>query len=51
MYLCMYVADMENDMSVLSATLVKFQSWGKLLALNIYCFVVNVLFVAMLCCF
>ena len=38
--------DMENVMSGGgSAASVKFQSWGKFLALNICCFVVNRLFV------
>ena len=36
--------DMENVMSVPSFARVKFQSWGKLSALNILCFVVNALF-------
>ena len=44
-------ADMENVMSVLSAACVKFQTWGKLLVLNIDCFVENVLSVAILLVF
>ena len=39
-------ADLENVMSVLSAACVKFQRWGKLLGLNVRCFVVNALSVA-----
>ena len=42
---------MENVMSGGSAACVKFQSWGKFLALNIRCFVVNGLSVASLRCF
>ena len=39
-------SDMENALSVSSAACVKFQSGGKFLALNIRCFVVNALSVA-----
>ena len=42
---------MENVMSSASDARVKFQSWGKFLALNIRCFVVNGLSVASLRCF
>ena len=48
LYCC---SDMENVMSVGSAACVKFQSWDKFLALNIVCFVVNVLPIALLNCF
>ena len=44
-------ADMENVMSLPSAARVKFQSLGKLLALNIRCFVVNVVSVDISHCF
>ena len=37
---------MENVMSVPSAACLKFQSWGKFLALNHCCFVINALSVA-----
>ena len=32
---------MQNVMNMLSAALVNFQGFGKLLAMNIHCFVVN----------
>ena len=43
--------DMENVLSGGSAARVKFQTWGKILALNIRCFFVNGLSVAILRCF
>ena len=42
---------MGNVMSLPSAACEKFQSWGKVLILNICCFVVNVLSVAISRCF
>ena len=47
---CELASDMENVMSGGSAACVKFQSWGKFLAFNRRCFVVNGLSVAILRC-
>ena len=44
-------ADMKNVMSMTGAARVKFPSWGKFLALDIHCFVENVLSVVILHCF
>ena len=37
---------MENFVNIPSTACVKYQSWGKFCALNIHCFVVNWLIVA-----
>ena len=42
------ISDMENVMSVGSSARVKSQSWGKILALKIRCFVKNTVFVMIL---